>query len=64
MSRPDIRAGLDRFVLMRRLTGEPATLAVAAREYLAGVEESEASGLKLVTFEKAAIRPPGAVVIS
>lgn len=42
MSRPEIRAGLDTSVLMRLLTGQPAPLAEAAREYLAGVEESGA----------------------
>ncbi len=42
MSRPNICAGLDTSVLMRLLTGQPAPLAVAAREYLAEVEESGA----------------------
>ena len=42
MSRPEIRAGLDTSVLMRLLTGQPASLAEVAREYLAGVEESGA----------------------
>ncbi|MEO5715916.1 MAG: PIN domain-containing protein [Luteolibacter sp.] len=42
MSRPEICAGLDTTVLMRLLTGQPAPLAVAAREYLAGVAESGA----------------------
>lgn len=40
MSRPEIRSGLDTSVLMRLLTGQPAPLAVIAREYLARVEES------------------------
>lgn len=40
MSRGEIKAGLDTSVLMRLLTGQPAPLAVLAREYLAGVEES------------------------
>ncbi len=40
MNRPEIRAGLDTSVLMRLLTGQPASLAVLAREYLAEVEES------------------------
>jgi predicted nucleic-acid-binding protein len=40
MSRPEIRSGLDTSVLMRLLTGQPVLLAVAAREYLAEVEEA------------------------
>ncbi len=40
MSRPESCAGLDTSILMRLLTGQPAPLAEAAREYLAGIEES------------------------
>lgn len=40
MSRPEIASGLDTSVVMRLLTGQPAPLAEAAREYLAEIAQS------------------------
>ncbi len=42
MSSPEIRAALDTSVVMRLLTGQPQDLSLAARSYMAGVEQAGA----------------------
>jgi predicted nucleic-acid-binding protein len=42
MSQPEIRAALDTSVVMRLLTGQPQDLYVAARHYMAEVEQAGA----------------------
>lgn len=42
MSSPEIRAALGTSVIMRLLTGQPHDLTVAARNYLAGIEQDGA----------------------
>ena len=42
MSSPEIRAALDTSVVMRLLTGQPQDLSLAARSYMAGVEQTGA----------------------
>lgn len=40
MSQPEIRAALDTSVVMRLLTGQPQDLSLAARTYMAGIEQA------------------------
>jgi len=42
MNSPELRAALDTSVLMRLLTGQPNELSVAARSYMADVEQAGA----------------------